>query len=217
MKQTRFKGRLIVIEGADGAGTTTQVMALAKHLQKRFIKEGGFRQAVCSHEPYSNDLGRHINMILSNMDGDKTYPQSLYDELALSFATNRLQHFNNFIAPHLNAGNIVICDRYTLSSFVYQGLNCNADWIRQINSKALVPDLLIYLQCSAQTCSERIKSRGLGKNYYESDTFYEKIAERYNAEFNIFAQENHALLVNGEQPAQEILNTYLSSVEQLLN
>jgi dTMP kinase len=214
MKQKRYTGRLIVIEGTDGAGTTTQMMALGKSLQQRFIKEGGFRSAVCTREPFLNDLGRHTKSILSQMEAGKVYPQSLYDEIALSFATNRLQHYNNFVRPHLDAGNVVISDRFTLSSMVYQGMNCDRAWLEQINSHAAVPDLLIFLRCSEEVCAARLRSRGLPQEFYESDDRRARVIERYEEEFS--AYPHHAIAIDGELQPLAVMDQYLPTVNAII-
>lgn len=216
MTKKRYTGRLIVIEGADGAGTTTQTLALAKTLEQRFIKEGGHRHALCTKEPYSNALGAHIREVLKAMDSDKTYAQSFYEELALSFAANRLQHYNNFIKPNLEAGNIVISDRFTLSSFVYQGIHCDREWLAQINSRAPRPDALIYLRCSEQVCHDRIKSRGLPLDFYEAQDTRQEVIKRYDQEYALYAQKGAVLSVDGDTYPLAVMQAYLPFIEPLI-
>lgn len=218
MKQKRYTGRLIVIEGTDGAGTTTQMRCLGKSLQQQFNKEGrSHRYAVCTREPFLNDLGKHTKSILSRMEAGKVYPQSLYDEIALNFAANRLQHYNNFIKPHLDAGDVVISDRFTLSSMVYQSLNCDRTWLQQINSRAPVPDLLIFLRCSDKVCDDRIKKRGLDRDIYEQDGTRQRVISNYEQEYLIYQQSGApCLAVNGDLPAEAVTLSYLGAVQALL-
>jgi dTMP kinase len=204
----------IVIEGADGAGTTTQALALCKELEKLFLKESLGRHAIFSSEPFTNPLGQSIRQLLKTMEPDKSYPQLLHDEIALSFALNRLQHYNNYIKPHLGRNNSVICDRHTLSSLVYQSISCDEGWVREINKRAPKPDLMVYIDTPLEVCIERIKNRGTSLEYYEGDLFAQRIHRKYEEE--IEKTDIPVFKVDGRGSAQEISNLVLARVAPLL-
>lgn len=204
----------IVIEGADGAGTTTQALALCKELEKLFLRESLGRHAIFSSEPFTNPLGQSIRQLLKTMEPDKSYPQLLHDEIALSFALNRLQHYNNYIKPHLTRNNSVICDRHTLSSLVYQSISCDEGWVREINKRAPKPDLMVYIDTPLEVCIERIKNRGSSLEYYEGDLFAQRIHQRYQEE--IEKSDLPILRVDGSLSVQDISARILTKVKGML-
>src|SRR5437667_268896 len=110
-------GRFIVLEGIDGAGTTTQADAIAAALRKKG------RQVFVTREPSDLAIGKQIRAALV---GKAAFPS---DALALLFAADRLDHLEREVQPALRAGTDVICDRYVLSSMAYQGSMLPADWV----------------------------------------------------------------------------------------
>src|SRR4051794_39709628 len=109
-------GRFIVIEGLDGAGTTTQTERLATRL-----REEGHR-VLTTREPSDGPVGMLLRQALT---GRLTLPGAhapLADEtLALLFAADRTDHLASRVEPALGRGEVVLCDRYVLSSLAYQG------------------------------------------------------------------------------------------------
>lgn len=79
--------------------------------------------------------------------------------LALLFAADRLDHVAHEIEPALARGEIVICDRYVMSSWVYQSLDCDAAWVEAINSHAPWPDATFLLRVGAQEATRRVHAR----------------------------------------------------------
>jgi len=209
-----MKGSFIVIEGADGAGTTTQTLALCKALEIQFQKTNHARHAIYTAEPFKNDLGKHLRSLLSVMEPDKKYTPLLHDEIALSFALNRLQHYNNYIAPHLKSGNSVICDRHTLSSLVYQSISSDYDWVKSINAKAPKPDMVIFLDTPLSVCIERIKSRNTQLEYFESDLFSQNIHQRYYDEVQ---KDPSIVRIDGARDASRITQEILRAISPLFN
>ena len=100
--------------------------------------------------------------------------------LALAFAANRLDHYEREIKPFLEEGSekILICDRYYLSSLVYQTDNEHSiDDIMKFNDKAGKPDLTFFLDASNAKCSERMKRRAQDKELFERNL--DIIREKY--------------------------------------
>jgi dTMP kinase len=143
-------GRLIVFEGLDGCGKTTQVAALAAAL-----REAG-RDVVETREPSDGPFGRRIREMARS---GRTLPA---DEELRWFVEDRRQHVSEVIAPALASGRIVVCDRYVISSVAYQGA-------RGLDSEAIlaegeaefpVPDLVLLLELPPEQGLERARSRG---------------------------------------------------------
>lgn len=141
-------GHFIVLEGIDGSGTTTQAGRVAAALRERG------RTVVETHEPGSGPIGVEIRKLLKP---EASPPAGL---LPLLFAADRLEHLANVVKPALERGEVVICDRYTLSSLVYQGLEHAPAWILEINTHAISPSLTFLLDLPAEVALERVNARG---------------------------------------------------------
>lgn len=106
------RGFLLTIEGIDGAGKTTHIPFIKSLIEKEFNKE-----VITTREPGGTELAEQIRgMILM----DREVPITPITELAL-FNAARVDHLSNKIIPALEAGQIVLCDRFIDSSWVYQG------------------------------------------------------------------------------------------------
>jgi len=142
------KGAFICIEGLDGCGKTTQAKLLAKKLQKS-------HNAVYTAEPSQGKIGIFIrNRILY---GEKRPPT---DVEALLFAADRIEHVQNEVAPALEEGKLVICDRYIYSSLAYQGsAGLSLSWIEAVNKHALKPDFAIFLDVAPETVLQRLNRK----------------------------------------------------------
>jgi len=169
-KEEIMAGKLIVIEGIDGAGTTTQAKMLGS-----LISSFGYK-VKNSAEPTKSAIGQEIRRMLA-LALDKE-PDMLVS-LALCFAADRMQHIHEVIEPGLNDNDFVILDRYVLSSLVYQGLHLPTSFVKEINQFALKPDLTIILDLDASLAHERLTRRVLTKDFYEDEDLLEKIRHRY--------------------------------------
>ena len=155
------KSLFIVIEGLDGAGKTTAAELLEKKLKKEFkVKR--------SYEP-NNDMvgGMYIRAVLT-----KKIKQFSHRTLALSFAANRLDHRDRLINPWLEkAGDrAIICDRYYLSSLVYQSKDgFGFKEVLKLNEEARKPDVIFFLNVSNEVCYQRMKGRNQAKELFEEN------------------------------------------------
>lgn len=177
-------GKLIVIEGMDGAGTTTQSKLLADYLQ-----ELG-HPTIKTAEPTKSVFGQEIRKWLASPIEKEPY---LLTMLALAFAADRMHHVHHTLAPALKENDYVIVDRYVLSSLVYQGLHLPSAFVKEINRFALIPDMTLVLDISAKAALGRLAYRKGTKDFYENGTLLEKIRGRY-AHFAEQDKEQYTLI-----------------------
>lgn len=154
----------LVIEGLDGSGKTEMARRLTKNLRFQFGDDVNL-----TFEPHDPSCaGLFIRQVLTK----KVKADSL--TIALAFAANRLDHCDRVIVPFLSEKKskrrIVICDRYYLSSLVYQtNENISIGEVMNLNKKARKPDLIMFFNASNAVCSERMKIRDQDKELYETD------------------------------------------------
>lgn len=151
----------IVIEGIDGAGKTSIAQQLRNVLEQ--TQGDG---VLLTQEPHADSLvGAEIRAALA---GNR--PMSA-QSLALAFALNRSDHLVRIVEPFLQpAGRIVICDRYVLSSLVYQARDeISMEAIYSLNSWARPPNLTIVLTVSPMKAYERMRRREHKRDLFENN------------------------------------------------
>lgn len=153
----------LVIEGIDGCGKSSITRKLVRTMETNLGKN--IKLTFEPHDPSCSGL--FIRQVLM-----KKIANIPAWTLALAFAVNRADHCNREIQPFLEHDNgynrIVICDRYYLSSLVYQSTpDIDFEEIMHLNSSAITPDLTIYLTASSDTCYERMSIRGDDKELFE--------------------------------------------------
>ena len=142
------RGRLIVIEGLDGAGTTTQTKRVVAHLNDKGIS------AHATREPSDGPIGKLIREMLTGGHAipEQSLSQSTFGAL---FAADRLDHLQREVEPALADGTTVISDRWYHSSLAYQGTGADRDWILTLNARARRPDLTIFLKVRPEVAAKR--------------------------------------------------------------
>ncbi len=141
------RGAFIVLEGGDGAGKTTLARELSGRLHRR-----GFDPCTTA-EPTAMPIGETIRTLLA---GRPACPEAM----ALLYAADRAQHTESVIRPALERGQVVVSTRYLLSSLAYQGPHVGLERVMALNEGALVPDLLLFLDCPPRVGLERAATRG---------------------------------------------------------
>jgi dTMP kinase len=173
-------GRLIVLEGPEGAGKTTQLRLLADRLK------GSGRDVLTLREPGGTPLGDAIRSILLDSAHEITPAAE-----ALLFMASRAEIVRLKIDPALNAGVVVLMDRFFLSTYAYQigGRGLPEDQVRQANALAtggLVPDLTVVIDIAPSDGLARAANRGAHDRMERSgDEFHSKVA----GAFSLFATE----------------------------
>lgn len=179
--QTR-RGQFITFEGIDGCGKTTQLRNLA-----RSLREHG-REVDETVEPGGTAIGRQIRKILLDPENTAIRPRT---ELLLYFAS-RAQNVDEVIRPALDAGHIVLCDRFTDSTLAYQGCGRGLDRdvvldLDRIACRGLRPDITVLIDIDLETSLARAKRRNerVGQSESrideESAAFHERVRRGYLA------------------------------------
>ncbi len=162
-------GRFIVLEGIDGAGTTTQTARLVARL-----KASG-RTARPTREPSDGPVGTIIRQVLSGRIVGARGLAPGWATMALLFAADRMDHVESEIEPFLAQGGTVVSDRYDASSLAYQSVMSGAkvpqaiEWIRALNQHARRPDLTVVLEVNPDIAASRREARGEAAQLYEQN------------------------------------------------
>ena len=168
--QNPHPGALIVIEGIDGAGSTTQSEMLTDWLRGIGIP------STLTSEPSRGPIGITIREHLARrieLGGPAAE--------ALAFAADRMDHVVSEIVPALERGVTVVTDRYYLSSLAYQALGCDLNWLLKVNGFALRPDLTVFLAVPAAVGMERLRGRETRERFEEDSGELGRIAALYDA------------------------------------
>lgn len=177
------RGRFIVLEGIDGAGTTTQRERLAT-----WLRSLGY-PVHCTAEPSTGPVGRLIRSLLSAQAAPFDP-----DGMALLFAADRRDHIGSEILPQLSRGAIVLSDRFVLSSLAYQtSAGVGRDFVFHINHAGrglYEPDLTLFVQVPVAIAAERRAKRASETEIYDDLKVQERVAAAY-------AQEASALAARG--------------------
>lgn len=166
-----LRGCLIVFEGIDGTGKSTQVQLLARYLR------GLGLEVVTDFEPTRGPWGMKVRE--AAMSGQRL---SLEEEIDC-LLQDRREHVRHFIEPALQAGKWVLLDRYYLSMMAYQGASgANVEEIREYNEAfATVPDVAFWLDIPVEMSVDRMKERGNGKDAFEKEDFLQECAAIYSS------------------------------------
>ena len=156
LSQERFPGKLIVVEGIDGSGKSTQIDLLHKWLLS-------LGKSVFFTEWNSSILVKSTTKMGKN---EKSFTPTTY---SLLLSTDFADRWENFIRPILKAGGIVLADRYAFTAFardVARGVD--HEWVRNLYSFAVQPDIVFYFKVPLDVAVERITNSRAKLKYYEA-------------------------------------------------
>lgn len=211
----------IVLEGIDGAGTTTQTALLRDRLQA----DG--QPAIQTFEPTNGPIGVMIRQMLSKRIVLPSHTQDAPSEpvtretLAALFAADRLDHCAALIEPSIDAKNHIISDRYLHSSLAYQGDIEEGDtvdysWIMQLNSRAKVPDVTFFLKIDLETSLARISQRGAARDIYETREKLERLITRYDEVMEMLSTRgDHIVTIDATQSIDAIHTSIWQHISHL--
>ena len=179
------RGRLIVLEGAEGVGKSTQ----AARLRDRMAADGHAVELI--REPGGTTVGEEIRAIL--LHGSDLPPATE----ALLFMASRAAVVRDRVRPALDRGTTVIADRFFLSTYAYQigGRGLPEDEVRAANRLAtggLIPDLTLLLAMPLAAAMDRVRGRGPGDRIESADgAFHERVAAAFNGFADATWQRGH--------------------------
>lgn len=207
------KGLLIVIEGTDGSGKSTQIEKL-----KRWIEDKSYGCMVSEWKT--------SRLIANVIDDAKDRNLLNATTFSLLYAADFADRLENTIIPALESGFVVLLDRYTYTAFardVVRGLDM--EWVKKLYDYAPKPDLVFYLDMPIDILLKRVigttgldywesgRDIGLSTDFYESFKIYQtKCLEEYNK----MKDEYNFVSIDGTLPREDIHNTMIEHVEKLL-
>ena len=192
------KGVFITFEGNDGAGKTTVCLQVLKRLKQ----EG--HEVIYTREPGGSRIAETIRNILLDVDNKELTARTE----ALLYAASRSQHLQEIVIPALQAGKIVLCDRYVDSSLAYQGVarDLGIEDVWKINEFAIdgyMPQKTLFFAVSIETGQKRMNIRG-DKNRLdlEQDSFHQKVRRGYEALIKMYPDR---IQVIDAEPALDVV------------
>jgi dTMP kinase len=201
-------GLFITFEGGEGCGKSTQSRLLLKKLEQQNVP------VVLTHEPGGTALGNELRKTLKRKRDSFISPQA---ELFL-LAASRAQLVAEVIRPALEEGKVVLCDRFTHSTLVYQGYGRGLDFtaIKMVNNMAtgyLNPDLIILLDISPEQGLARKRSL---KDRFELEdlSFHRRVREGYLK--MAAAEPDRWLVIDASLPKGKIAEIIRDRMSQLL-
>ncbi len=200
-------GYFIVVEGIDGAGTTTQAKQLVAWLEGRGLT------AHLDREPTDAPIGRLLRQILRG----ELQPGGDQREaiIALLFAADRLDHVGR-IQERVAQGHVVVSDRYLPSSLAYQSVFCGLDWVQTINTHAIAPDLSVFLDVPPEIALARVGSRDEKKERYEELSTLTRVDTAYRA-WIANADQERLCIIDGTEAVDMIAERMRAEVAGLMD
>jgi dTMP kinase len=201
----RILRNFAVFEGGDGSGTTTQLSLLERRMtasQTPFF-------ATC--EPTGGPVGRLIRAALQKEIA------LLPETLARLFAADRGEHLYGpgGVVERCERGELVVSDRYALSSLVYQGIECGDALPAALNSSFPLPELLIFFDIESETAQQRLQSRQ-SLEIYEYLEFQQKVREKYRSLLESWRGSGVRLaVVDAGQSPEEVAKEVWSHISKM--
>ena len=186
--------RLVTLEGGEGAGKTSAIAAIRDRLQ------AAGHEVVLTREPGGTPLAERIRELLLNPQAEALAPET---ELLLMFAS-RAQHVREVVRPALRRGAFVVSDRFTDSSYAYQGAGRGLDpeWIAALERRAVgvKPGLTLLLDLDVREGRARTAGRDLWPDRIESeqDDFFERVRAGFRA--RAAAEPQRFRVIDAAQP-----------------
>lgn len=204
-----MKGLFIVMEGPDGSGKTTQI-----NLLEQYLKEAGY-ECLITREPGGTVIGEEVRELILNPEYKEMSPVT---EMLL-YAASRAQLVHEVIGPALEAGKIVISDRFVDSSIVYQGIarNLGISTVAAVNAPGIGiyrPDGIFFIDLSeAEGIRRKKNQKKLDRMEQESIDFHHLVSEGYR---KVLAERPEVIKIDGGKDIDVIQKKIRNHVDQLL-
>lgn len=204
-----MKGLFIVMEGPDGSGKTTQI-----NLLEQYLKEAGY-ECLITREPGGTVIGEEVRELILNPEYKEMSPVT---EMLL-YAASRAQLVHEVIGPALEAGRIVISDRFVDSSIVYQGIarNLGISTVAAVNAPGIGiyrPDGIFFIDLSeAEGIRRKKNQKKLDRMEQESMDFHHLVSEGYR---KVLAERPEVIKIDGGKDIDVIQKKIRNHVDELL-
>ena len=184
-----MRGKLIVFEGVEGCGKTTQLRRSQQWLvdsgwQTLLQTKGCLQSLMTTREPGGTELGVKVRQLLL----EQTTAEAIENRAELLlYAADRAQHVDGYLNPHLLQGALILCDRYTDSTIAYQGYGRGLDLalIAQLNhiaTNGLESDLTLWLDLDAEAGLTRTQQRGTADRIEQANlSFHQRVQQGFTA------------------------------------
>ena len=204
-----MKGLFIVMEVPDGSGKTTQI-----NLLEQYLKEAGY-ECLITREPGGTVIGEEVRELILNPEYKEMSPVT---EMLL-YAASRAQLVHEVIGPALEAGRIVISDRFVDSSIVYQGIarNLGISTVAAVNAPGIGiyrPDGIFFIDLSeAEGIRRKKNQKKLDRMEQESIDFHHLVSEGYR---KVLAERPEVIKIDGGKDIDVIQKKIRNHVDELL-
>jgi dTMP kinase len=207
-------GKLIVLEGADGSGRSTQIETL-----KNWLEQLGYATV---------NVGLKRSMLVSD-ELERAQEGNIlgHTTRSLFYATDFADQLENQIIPALKSGFVVLADRYIytlMARDIVRG--ADREWVRSLYSIALVPDVVFYLHVSSRNLVDRNFKKNATLNYWESgmdiglsrDMFesFMRYQRLIQTEFRRMQEEFGFEVINGNRSVRTIANELRAKIQKIL-
>ena len=205
-----MRGRFITLEGGEGVGKTTNLQFI------RGLIEGAGKRLRVTREPGGTPLAEKIRELLLNPAHKGMAPDC---ELLLMFAA-RAEHIDKLIRPALEAGEWVLCDRFTDATFAYQGAGRGLSKARILELEAMVqgdlrPDLTLLLDVPVEIGLQRASDRGEPDRFeQEARDFFERVRQGYLE--RAAAEPERFRVIDASRPLPEVQQQIREALAPLL-
>lgn len=205
-----LNGKFFAFEGVDGSGKTTQIRLLAERLRRMTFSVYETR------EPTDSPIGSLIRQMMTGRikSDDKT--------IAALFVADRLDHLQNNVnglLAKLQAGAVVLSDRYYFSSYAYHGLHIPMEWVVHANSLCadlLRPSVTVFLDVPPQRCAERLSKSRWHLELYEGVDVLLKVRAMYFEAFNVLKDQEHVLVLDADADPETVAERVWNGVRPYL-
>lgn len=194
----------ITFEGGEGTGKTTQINILKKYLEDQGL------EVIITREPGGVTSAENIRAVIFDNEIDPITETMLY-------AAARREHYIKKIKPALDAGKIVICDRFIDSSIVYQGIvrGVGVDLVENINKYAInnvEPDLTIFFDLDPEIGLKRVSLRNEQMNRFDKESldFHLKVRKGYKL---LSKTRNRFVLIDASKSIEDVTKQIINIIK----
>ncbi len=200
-----MKGKLIVFEGVDGCGKTTQLKLTHSYLWDLDKKTDVYttREPTRDFKETRERMAKGVNV----KEDAEWYTEA--------FIQDRKNHLKYDIIPRINRGSYVLCDRYKYSTLAYQHTQgINLERLIDMHSGLLIPDLILIFDCPAEIAFERRKKKA--KDVFEKDLKFQKKLRKNYLELKDILSDENIVIINTEPPIEEVFEEIKKYIQKIL-